>query len=111
MPGLTTGEAPFIEAARAEHQLCIRQPYEQYTRENHEAWRRLYARMKPRWERYANEHFLHGIDSLCLNPNRIPKLDDVNRFLHPLTGFRAKAVSGYIPSFLFFDCLRNREFP
>src|SRR5206468_6439349 len=31
--------------------------------------------------------------------------------LRPLTGFRAKAVSGYIPSFLFFDCLRNREFP
>ncbi|HET8622985.1 MAG TPA: hypothetical protein VFM14_05445, partial [Gemmatimonadales bacterium] len=23
----------------------------------------------------------------------------------------AKPVSGYIPSFLFFDCLRNREFP
>ena len=36
---------------------------------------------------------------------------DVNRFLRPLTGFQAKAVSGYIPSFLFFDCLRNREFP
>jgi phenylalanine-4-hydroxylase len=35
----------------------------------------------------------------------------VNRFLHPLTGFRAKAVSGYVPSYLFFDCLRNREFP
>jgi phenylalanine-4-hydroxylase len=28
-----------------------------------------------------------------------------------LTGFEAKAVSGYIPAFLFFDCLRNREFP
>jgi phenylalanine-4-hydroxylase len=28
-----------------------------------------------------------------------------------LTGFRAKAVSGYIPAYLFFDCLRNREFP
>src|SRR4029078_7011248 len=34
----------------------------------------------------------------------------VNRFLRPLTGFRAKAVSGYVPAFLFFDCLRNREF-
>jgi phenylalanine-4-hydroxylase len=35
----------------------------------------------------------------------------VNRFLRPLTGFRAKEVSGYIPAFLFFDSLRNREFP
>ena len=32
-------------------------------------------------------------------------------FCRPLTGFRAKAVSGYVPAFLFFDCLRNREFP
>jgi phenylalanine-4-hydroxylase len=67
--------------------------------------------MSPRWDRYANEHFLHGVHSLCLDPTRIPKLTDVNRFLKPLTGFEAKAVSGYIPAFLFFDCLRNRAFP
>src|SRR5260221_2858838 len=67
--------------------------------------------MLPRWERYANRHFLQGIDSLCLDADRIPRLEAVNRFLRPLTGFRAKAVSGYIPAFLFFDCLRNREFP
>jgi phenylalanine-4-hydroxylase len=91
--------------------LFIRQPYELYTEENHQAWRALYARMLPRWERYANRHFQQGIDSLCLDPNRIPKLEDVNRFLGPLTGFQAKAVSGYIPPFLFFDCLRNRQFP
>ena len=33
------------------------------------------------------------------------------RFLNPLTGFRARAVSGYVPAFAFFECLRNREFP
>jgi phenylalanine-4-hydroxylase len=109
--GLTTGNAPFIEDARSKGELYIRQPYDLYSEENHEAWRRLYARLHPRWQRYANEHFLQGIDSLCLDPKRIPHLDDVNRFLRPLTGFRAKAVSGYIPAFLFFDCLRNREFP
>src|SRR5262249_5528608 len=47
----------------------------------------------------------------CLDPNHVPRLEDVNRFLSPLTGFKAKAVSGYIPAFRFFDCLRNREFP
>ena len=67
--------------------------------------------MRPRWDRYANHRFLAGIDSLCLDPARIPHLKDVNRFLGPLTGFEAKAVSGYIPAFLFFDCLRNRQFP
>src|SRR5882724_9420605 len=108
---LTTGEAPFIEAAQSRGELYIRQPYELYSAENHEAWRRLHSRMLPRWERYANRHFRQGIDSLCLNPNCVPRLEDVNKFLRPLTGFQAKAVSGYIPAFLFFDCLRNRSFP
>lgn len=109
--GLTTTEAPFIEDAIAHGRLYIEQPYHLYSEENHEAWRRLFARMRPRWEKYANEHFLKGIENLCLNPERVPLLEDVNQFLCPLTGFSAKAVSGYVPAFLFFDCLRNRAFP
>jgi phenylalanine-4-hydroxylase len=67
--------------------------------------------MLPLWDRYANDRFLQGIGALCLNPDRVPRLSDVNRFLSPLTGFQARPVSGYIPAFLFFNCLRNREFP
>jgi len=109
--GLTTTEAAFIEDSQAHGRLYIEQPYELYTTENHEAWRRLYTRMTPLWDRYANQHFLRGIHSLCLDPERIPRLTDVNHFLSPLTGFRAKAVSGYVPAYLFFESLRNREFP
>jgi len=108
---LTTNESSFIEQAKRSGQLYIQQPYDLYSEENHEAWRKLYARMLPRWDRYANQHFLKGIHSLCLDPDRIPHLEDVNRFLKPLTGFQTKAVSGYVPSFVFFDCLRNRAFP
>jgi phenylalanine-4-hydroxylase len=111
LSGLTTNRAPFIEEARSHGELYIQQPFELYSAENHEAWRRLYSRMLPRWRRYANADFLKGIESLCLSPDRVPRLDEVNKFLSPLTGFRAKAVSGYVPAFLFFDCLRNREFP
>ena len=109
--GLTTNEAQFIEDARHGGQLYITQPYELYSEENHEAWQRLYERLRPRWERYANQHFLEGIRALRLDPTRVPRLTDVNRFLGPLTGFEAKAVSGYVPAFVFFDCLRNRRFP
>lgn len=109
--GLTTTRAPFIEQAQAEGRLYISQPYELYSEANHDAWRRLFTRMDDRWRRYANPRFLQGIDSLCLDPLRVPKLEDVNRFLSPLTGFKAKPVSGYVPSFMFLDCLRNREFP
>jgi phenylalanine-4-hydroxylase len=109
--GLTTTRAPFIEESQRRGQLYIEQPYELYSEENHEAWRRLYTRMLPVWERCANPPFLEGLETLHLNPKRVPNLDDVNRFLARRTGFRAKAVSGYVPAYLFFDCLRNREFP
>ncbi len=92
-------------------ELFIDQAHEKYSAENHEAWRKLFERLTPRWHKYANDRFLSGIEELHLNPARVPRLADVNRRLKPLTGFQAKAVSGYVPAFLFFDCLRNREFP
>jgi phenylalanine-4-hydroxylase len=109
--GLTTGHAPFVEQARDRGELYISQAYDLYSEENHEAWRQLYQRIWPRWERYANDHFLRGLEALALPPGRIPRLAEINQKLRPLTGFQAKAVSGYVPGFLFFDCLRRREFP
>lgn len=109
--GMTTTEAPFIEQAQHDGKLYIEQPYDLYSDDNHSAWAALYSRMLPRWEKYANEQFLKGIANLCLDPARVPRLEDVNRFLCPLTGFSAKAVSGYVPAYHFFESLRNREFP
>jgi len=109
--GLTTTKAPFIEEARAHGELYIRQPYELYSDENQETWRQLYARILPRWRQYANRKFLEGIGQLALDPHDIPRLEDINRFLKPLSGFSARAVSGYVPAYVFFDCLRTRAFP
>ena len=91
--------------------LYIEQDFRLYTAQEQDTWSRLYSRLLPRWERFANDRFQAGIGSLCLPTNRIPRLDEVNRFLSPLTGFQARAVAGYVPAFLFFDSLRNREFP
>jgi phenylalanine-4-hydroxylase len=109
--GLTTGRAPFVEEARSRGELYISQAYELYSEKNHEVWRRLFAGIRPIWERYANPHFLRGVAALDLPSDRIPRLSEINQRLAPLTGFQAKAVSGYVPGFLFFDCLRRREFP
>jgi phenylalanine-4-hydroxylase len=110
-PGLTTGQAPFVEEARNRGELYITQAYDLYSQANHEAWGNLFQRIQPRWERYANDHFLHGVQALDLPHDHVPRLSDINRKLQPLTGFQAKPVSGYVPGFLFFDCLRRREFP
>ncbi|WP_411278827.1 phenylalanine 4-monooxygenase [Gemmatimonas sp.] len=109
--GLTTTKAPYIENAVANGEMYITQPYELYSADNHDAWRRLYARMQERWARYANARFLDGLDTLCFDATRVPRLEDVNKFMAPRTGFRAKAVSGFVPAFDFFDCLSRREFP
>ncbi len=110
-PGLTTTKAPFIEQAKARGEVYIEQPYDLYSEENQETWRRLYARIRPRWEKYAHPKFLEGVQNLALNPDRIPRLEEINQFLEPLTRFRAKAVSGYVPAYVFFDCIRQRDFP
>lgn len=110
-PGLTTTKAPFIEQAKARGEVYIEQPYDLYSEENQETWRRLYARIRPRWEKYAHPKFLEGVQNLALNPDRIPRLEEVNQFLEPLTRFKAKAVSGYVPAYVFFDCIRQRDFP
>ncbi len=109
--GLTTTKAPFIEKAQANGELYIEQPYELYSEENHDTWRRLYKTILPKWDKYANDRFMGGVESLGLKPDAIPRLDDINQFLDPLSGFKAKPVSGYVPAYLFFDCLRNRSFP
>ena len=110
-PGLTTGNAPFVEEARTRGELYISQAYELYSEDNHEAWRMLYQRIRPRWEQFANPQFLAGIENIQLPSDRIPRLYEINQRLQPLTGFQTKPVSGYVPGFLFFDCLRRREFP
>jgi phenylalanine-4-hydroxylase len=111
-PGdLTTTRAPFIEEAVSRGDLYITQPYELYSADNHRSWSNLYRLMHDGWQKYANAKFLEGLDALRLNGDRVPRLEDINEFLRPLTGFRAKPVSGFVPAYLFFDCLGRREFP
>ncbi len=109
--GLTTTKAPYIEQAVANGEMYIEQPYTLYSPENHDTWRRLYARMQERWERYANPRFMDGLATLKFDQAQVPRLEDVNQFMAPRTGFKAKAVSGFVPAFNFFDCLSRREFP
>jgi phenylalanine-4-hydroxylase len=92
-------------------QAFINQDYSRYSQQDHHTWGLLFRRMLPLWRQYANPVFLKGMKKLDLNPSRIPRLDELNRRLRPLTGFQAMPVSGYLPSYEFFDCLRKRIFP
>jgi len=87
------------------------QAYDTYSEADHEAWRRLIARMELRWERYAPPDFKEGLSVLDLDPTAIPHLEDIDHRLEALTGFRTIPVRGFIPAVLFFRCLAAREFP
>ncbi|GJM26580.1 MAG: phenylalanine-4-hydroxylase [Phycisphaerae bacterium] len=109
--GLTTTQAPFIEEARNAGKRFIDQPYELYSEANQETWRQLYKRIRPSWDKYSHPKFLEGVQKLALPADHVPRLDEINRFLEPLSGFSARAVSGYVPAYHFFDSLRERAFP
>jgi phenylalanine-4-hydroxylase len=82
-----------------------------YTDEQNEVWNTLYRRMQPLWKELAHPAYLSGLERLHLRADRIPQLAQVNAKLAPLSGFRAMPVAGYVPSHLFFESLRRREFP
>jgi phenylalanine-4-hydroxylase len=100
-----------VEEARGRGDLFIEQPYGLYDADNQATWSQLFTRLREPWERHAHPRFLEGLRILGLDERAIPRLTDVNRSLGPRTGFEARPVSGYVPAFVFFDCLRRREFP
>lgn len=109
--GLTTTKSPFIEKAQRDKHLFIHQPYELYSKENHKTWEQLFQLLTPKWKKLACVRFLEGVHILKLEHAKIPSLEAINLELNRLTGFQAKAVSGYVPAPVFFDCLSKRLFP
>jgi phenylalanine-4-hydroxylase len=89
----------------------IEQRWSEYTTDNHLAWRALYEKRMHELQRNGSELFLKGADAIGLHRDRVPDLADVNRRLGAMTGWRAIAVSGFIPAADFFSCLADRRFP
>jgi phenylalanine-4-hydroxylase len=91
--------------------MFITQDYTRYTQEEHEVWATLCARRMATLPETGCRAFLRGLELLNLDMERLPRLTDINARLQPLTGFRAVAVSGYLPAREFFTCLAERSFP
>jgi phenylalanine-4-hydroxylase len=91
--------------------MFITQDYSRYTAEDHEVWATLCARRMAVLPQTGSSAFLHGLELLKMDLQHVPRLDDINAFLAPLTGFRAVAVDGYLPPREFFACLAERKFP
>ncbi len=106
-------------------QLYVTQRYERYSDENHKVWQTLWEKRWSVLEQQASNTYLKGLLALNLVPDRVPLLDGevpdpydpdrtvkgLNEFLFELTGWKSRAVPGFIPAKAFFKCLSQREFP
>lgn len=109
--GLTTTETPLIENAAEAGVYFVEQPYDEYSEENHETWRRLYSEIAPKWQTMAVSQFLDGVERLPIGPDAIPKVNDINRVLEARSGLTMRPAIGFLPAYRFFDCLKNHCFP
>ncbi|WMC11209.1 phenylalanine 4-monooxygenase [Oceanimonas pelagia] len=82
-----------------------------YTEEEHAIWHTLITRQLGCVQHRACHEYLTGLARLNLPHDRIPQLDDINRVLQPVTGWRVARVPALISFDRFFALLAGRQFP
>jgi phenylalanine-4-hydroxylase len=92
-------------------QVFIDQRYDGYSDADQETWRLLHDAQSAYLAEWASNVYLAGARTIRLVRERIPRLAQVSEELYPLTGWRSRAVPGYLPPRTFFACLAIREFP
>jgi len=93
----------------------------EFTAEQHDVWRTLFARQRPQVEKHACREYLEGSRNLDLPPDRIPSVQWLNDRISPRTGWRtlrttvrySDAVQWYSHfsrhEFLITDYVRSRD--
>jgi phenylalanine-4-hydroxylase len=109
-PGGRAGPALRGDYDEAAPDYTVEQPFDRYSKADHDRWRRLYRRQVALMPRYAVPEFTSSLDELAI-ADGIPDFRRVNAILGRATGFRIVAVPGLIPDAAFFDHLANRRFP
>ncbi|MGQ0765753.1 MAG: phenylalanine 4-monooxygenase [Gemmatimonadota bacterium] len=103
----TAAPSPFEPAQT----LALKQRYDDYTTDDHEAWRRLFTRRVASLHETGSRAVLDGIQRIGLSESSIPRLDTMNAQLSAMTGWRAVPTAGFLEPGAFFSSLGRREFP
>jgi len=91
-------------------EMTMRQEYESYTADDYKVWQILFERQMKNLPGKATQAYIDGIDIVKFEAERIPKFDEVNKILEPMTGWRVHVVPGLIPNKDFFELMRDRNF-
>jgi phenylalanine-4-hydroxylase len=96
------------EHIRADY--TVDQDWAAYSNDEHDLWKRLYARQSALLPRYACDEFLDSLATLNFSAG-IPKFDEINPKLKAATNWQIVAVPGLLPDDVFFNHLAHRRFP
>ena len=105
---------PRGDYSRAGADYTCPQNYAAYTAQDHDTYRRLFARQAALLPDLACGEFIAALPSLgqCIGSvDRIPHFDDINERLMRATGWEIVTVPGLIPEVPFFTLLADRKFP
>lgn len=89
----------------------VAQDWESYSPVDHWVWRTAFERRGRDLASTACHAVLAGMEAVSLPAEHIPDIDEVNRRLEPMTGWRAVPVTGFLPVRDFFAALAERTFP
>jgi phenylalanine-4-hydroxylase len=96
--------------AKADAQYVVEQDWDAYTPEQHDLWRRLYARQAKLVPTRACQEFIDGL-AVMDAAGEIPRFEQTNERLFPATAWKLVAVPGLVPDVTFFEHLAHRRFP
>jgi len=84
------------------HQYIVKQPYEDYTAQDHAIWRYVMRLNMNYLPKVAHAYYLNGIERSGISIDRIPKMEGMNRILKDI-GWAAVSVDGFIPPNAFME--------
>lgn len=89
----------------------LAQKFRQFTESEHQTWKTLFENLDYCRKKQAHPIFAEGVKKLGLVADTIPHIDDVNRRLIELTGWRGVPVEGLEDNHSFFAGMAERMFP
>ncbi len=80
----------------------VEQDYSHYTPEDHAVWRNILRQLRNFMSSHAHSAYADGIKKCGIEIDRIPRIDHISENLEKF-GWRAVAVSGFIPPAAFME--------
>ncbi|WP_196890877.1 aromatic amino acid hydroxylase [Aureivirga marina] len=84
------------------HKFIMRQPYEDYTAQNHAVWRYVMRLNVDYLSKVAHTSYVEGLEQTGISIEKIPEMEGMNRILKEI-GWAAVAVDGFIPPNSFME--------